>query len=160
MMDMWNVLFQNAWFGPFALPQIYPTDKRECRKIIGPMGHPVYADPECYEPVGEVYDIGPFDGLKTTSMWAQRFAQIPIVNYAQARPRMAAISMDDEEKAYCPPGTMPVSTGVAGESRCVPWIQPSAMISPVQTGAVGSMVPPSSTPKQITYPVSGFWGNR
>jgi hypothetical protein len=87
-------------------------------------------------------------------MWAQRFAQIPIVNYAQARPRMAAIKMDDEEEGYCPPGTMPVSTGVPFESRCVPWVQPSGMISPRPTGAVGSMVPPSSTPNQITYPLS------
>lgn len=155
MMDMWNTLFQKAWFGPFSLPEIYPTDKRECRKIIGPMGHPVYADPECYEPAGPVYDIGPFDGLKTTSMWAQRFAQIPIVNYAQARPVMGG-SMG--ETTFCPPGTMPVPTGVPGQSKCVPWSPPSAMISPQPTGVVGSTVPGSATPNQITYPVRAFYG--
>lgn len=149
MRDMMNVLFQQAWFGPFALPKIYPTDERECPKIIGPMGHPVYMDPECYEPVGEVYDIGPFDGLRTTSMWAQRFAQIPIVNYAQARPRMAA-GLSKEDSLPCPLGTVSVSTGKPGEYVCKPALSTSTMLGP-QT-----QVPASYTPNQLTYPLRPF----
>lgn len=153
MRDMMNVAFQNSWFGPFALPNSVP----KCQKIVGPMGHPVYQDPECYEPAGEVYDDGPFDGLRTTSMWAQRFAQIPIVNYAQARPVMSGRQMGETE--FCPPGTMPVSSGVPGEpSKCVPWSPPSTMIGPQPTLTVNSQVPPSYTPNQITYPVKAFYG--
>lgn len=157
MIDMLNVAFQQAWFGPFALPEIYPTDKEKCPKIIGPMGMPVYQDPECYKPVGEVYDVGPFDGLKTTSMWAQRMAQIPIVNYAQARPGMAGREKLGEP-VFCRPGFMPVPTGVPGQSKCVPWSAPSGMIGPSPFQAVGSVVPPSYTPNQVTYPVTAFWG--
>lgn len=149
MRDMMNVAFQNAWFGPFALPDAVP----KCQKIIGPMGHPVYQDPECYEPAGAVYDMGPFDGLKTTSMWAQRMAQRPIVNYAQGRPAMMG------EATLCPPGTMPVSSGVPGQpSKCVPWSPPSGMIGPQPVLTVNSQVPPSYTPNQITYPVKAFYG--
>lgn len=153
MMDMWNTIFQQAWFGPFALPQIYPTDERKCNKIIGPMGHPVYQDPRCYEPAGPVYDIGPFDGLMTTSMWAQRMAQIPIVNYAQARPRMAAAApvYDMMEPVPCPPGMVSVSTGKAGEYVCKLGLPTSTMLGPE------TQVPPSYGPNQITYPVKPFW---
>lgn len=149
MRDMINVLFQQAWFGPFGLPKIYPTDERECRKIIGPMGHPVYQDPECYEPAGEVYDIGPFDGLKTSSMWAQRFAQIPIVNYAQARPRMAD-SLKQPDGLMCPLGMVSVSTGRPGEYECRKSLPTSTMIGP------GTQVPPSYGPNQLTYPLPPF----
>lgn len=152
MNDMWNVLMQQAWFGPFSLPEIYPTDKKKCNKIIGPMGHPVYQDPECYEPAGPVYDIGPFDGLRTSSMWAQRMAQIPIVNWAQARPAMAGPKMGDEEQEECPLGYHSVSTGEVGKIKCVPGIAPSGMLGP------GSQVPPSYGPNQITYPVKAFYG--
>lgn len=149
MRDMVNVLFQQAWFGPFGLPKIYPTDERECPKIIGPMGHPVYADPECYEPAGAVYDVGPFDGLKTTSMWAQRFAQIPIVNYAQARPRMAS-SLKPVDEEMCPLGTVSVATGKPGEYVCKSSIPTSTMIGP------GTQVPPSYGPNQLSYPLPPF----
>lgn len=144
MRDMINVAFQNAWFGPFSIPMRTPPS---CEKIIGPMGHPVYQDPACDEHAGPVYDVGPFDGLRTTSMWAQRMAQIPIINYAQARPAMMG------EVKFCPPGTMPVPSKVPGEpSVCVPWSPPSGMLGP------GSQVPPSYTPNQITYPVTAFYG--
>lgn len=142
MRDMVNVAFQQAWFGPFSIPMRTPPS---CEKIVGPMGHPVYQDPECEEHAGAVYDSGPFDGLMTTSMWAQQMAQIPIVNYAQARPAMG-------EATFCPPGFMPVPTGVPGQSKCVQWSPPSGMLGP------GSQVPPSYTPNQITYPVTAFYG--
>lgn len=147
MRDMMNVAFQQAWFGPFALPDMAP----KCRKIIGPMGHPVYEDPECYEPVGEVYDAGPFDGLRTTSMWAQRMAQMPIVNYAQARVRMEGPGLG-QEPVFCEPGYMPVPTGVPGQSKCVMWSPPSSMLGPT------AQVPASYGPNQITYPVKAFYG--
>lgn len=158
MNDWLNVFFQNAWFGPFSIPRIYPTDKEKCRKVIGPMGHPVYLDPECDRPVGEVYDAGPLDGLKTTSMWAQRMAQIPIINYAQARPGMAGREEMGEGPVFCRPGFMPVPTGVPGQSKCVPWSPPSGMIGPSPTLTVNSQVPPSYTPNQLTYPVTAFFG--
>jgi hypothetical protein len=147
MRDMMNVAFQNAWFGPFVLPNTVP----KCQKIIGPMGHPVYQDPECEEHAGAVYDDGPFDGLRTTSMWAQRFAQMPIVNYAQARPNMAGPRMG-QEPVFCEPGFVPMPTGVPGQSRCVQWSPPSSMLGP------GSQVPPSYGPNQLTYPVKAFYG--
>lgn len=151
MRDMMNVAFQQAWFGPFSIPMRSPDN---CKMIIGPMGHPVYQDPKCYEHAGAVYDDGPFDGLMTTSMWAQRMAQIPIINYAQARPR---IGMGEEK--LCPPGEMPVSSGVPGvPSKCVKWSPPSGMIGPTPVMTVNSQVPPSYTPNQITYPVKAYYG--
>lgn len=152
MRDMINVAFQNAWFGPFSIPLRTPPS---CEKIIGPMGEPVYQDPRCEEHAGVVYDVGPFDGLMTTSMWAQRMAQIPIVNYAQAQPRMAG----PDDKGLCPPGEMPVSSGVPGQpSKCVKWEPPSAMIGPSPVLTVNSQVPDSYTPNQITYPVKAYYG--
>jgi hypothetical protein len=146
MRDMINVAFQNAWFGPFSIPMRTPPN---CNKIVGPMGHPVYQDPACDEHAGAVYDSGPFDGLRTTSMWAQQMAQIPIINYAQARPRISGLG----ETKFCPPGTMPVPSSVPGQpSICVPWSPPSGMLGP------GSQVPPSYGPNQITYPVTAFYG--
>jgi hypothetical protein len=152
MRDMINVAFQQAWFGPFAIPNSVP----KCQKIVGPMGHPVYQDPRCEEHAGPVYDVGPFDGLMTTSMWAQQMAQIPIINYAQARPRMAGAPDDN---GLCPPGEMPVSSGVPGQpSKCVKWSPPSGMIGPSPVLTVNSQVPDSYTPNQITYPVKAYYG--
>lgn len=148
MRDMMNVAFQQAWFGPFSVPMRTPPD---CKKIVGPMGHPVYQDPECYEPAGNVYDIGPFDGLRSSSMWAQSFSQIPIVNYAQARPVMAGPELG-LDPVFCGPGEIPIPTGVPGQSRCVKWSAPSAMIGPT------TQVPGSYTQNQITYPVKAFYG--
>jgi hypothetical protein len=164
MRDMINVAFQQAWFGPFSLPMRTPHN---CRKIIGPMGEPVYQDPECYEHAGPVYDIGPLNGLMTTSMLAQQMAQIPIVNYAQARPRFGGAMMGDtvtpDDRGLCPPGTMPVSSGVPGQpSKCVKWSPPSNMIGPSPVLTVNSQVPASYTPNQLTYPVTAdyAWGRR
>lgn len=152
MRDMMNVAFQQAWFGPFSIPQRTPPN---CDMIIGPMGHPVYQNPECYEHAGAVYDVGPFDGLRTTSMWAQRMAQIPLINYAQARPRIGMGQLED----LCPPGFMPVSSGVPGvPSKCVRWSPPSGMIGPQPVPTVNTQVPPSYTPNQITYPVRAYYG--
>lgn len=139
MRDMLNVAFQNAWFGPFTIPNLFPKPEEE-------------------EHAGDVYDIGPFDGLRTSSMWAQQFAQIPIVNYAQARPNMGARNMG--EPVFCKPGFRPVPTGVPGQSKCVAWSPPSNMIGPQVTPTVGEMVPPSYTPNQFTYPVTAFFGWR
>jgi len=144
MRDMINVAFQQAWFGPFAVPDLVPR----CQKIVGPMGHPVYQDPACDEHAGAVYDSGHFDGLMTTSMWAQQMAQIPIVNYAQARPNMG----QTPAPVFCEPGYMPVPTGVPGQSKCVQWSPPSAMVGPT------TQAPASYTPNQITYPVTAFYG--
>lgn len=156
MRDMINVAFQQAWFGPFSIPMRTPPN---CEKIIGPMGEPVYQDPRCEEHAGAVYDSGPFDGLMTTSMWAQRMAQIPIINYAQARPRMMGESTSPDEHGLCPPGTMPVSSGVPGvPSKCVKWSPPSGMIGPTSVHTVNSQVPPSYTPNQLTYPVQAWYG--
>jgi len=150
MRDMINVAFQHSWFGPFGIPMRTPPS---CEKVIGPMGHPVYQDPKCIEHAGAVYDEGPLDGLMTTSMWAQRMAQIPVVNYAQAQPRMG-----DSTDGLCPPGMMPVSAGPGKPSKCVPWSPPSNMIGPSPVLTVNSQVPPSYTPNQITYPVKAFYG--
>lgn len=128
MRDMWNVAFQRNWFGPFSLPDLFPPQDEE-------------------EHAGVVYDVGPLDGLKTASMWAQQFAQFPVMNYAQARPAMGA-------PVFCRPGFRPVPTGVPGQSKCVPWSPPSNMIGPQPAGTVGEMIPPSYTPGQITYRVS------
>lgn len=136
MQEMWNVAMQRGWFGPFSIPPIYP---------------PYFGEEE--EHAGEVYDIGPFDGLRTASMWAQRFAQIPIVNYAQARPAFMGAA-----PVFCEPGFVPVPTGIPGKSRCVRWSPPSTMIGPQPRGGVGQVIPPSYTPQQFTYPVKAFWG--
>lgn len=156
MRDMWNVAFQRAWFGPFSIPMRTPPS---CEKIIGPMGHPVYQDPRCEEHAGPVYDVGPFDGLMTTSMWAQQMAQIPIINYAQARPRFGGLGDNGPVEGLCPPGEMPVSSGIPGQpSKCVKWSPPSGMIGPSPMLTVNSQVPGSYTPNQITYPVKAYYG--
>lgn len=155
MRDMINVAFQQAWFGPFSIPMRTP---HECKKIIGPMGHPVFEDPNCYQHAGAVYDDGPFDGLMTTSMWAQGMAQIPIVNYAQARQRMMGETVSPDDHGLCPPGTMPISSGVPGQpSKCVKWSAPSGMIGPTPVLTVNSQVPPSYSPNQLTYPVTSSY---
>lgn len=64
---MWDSLFQAAWFGPFSIPNPYYGN-----------------EDEEYDPPGPVYNYGPFDGLKTASMQAQWFSQIPIMNAYQA----------------------------------------------------------------------------
>lgn len=130
MLDMWNASFQKGWFGPFMLPDLFP-------------------EPEEEEHAGVVYDIGPLDGLRTTSMWAQQFAQFPVINYLQARPLMAGRNMG--APVFCKPGFRPVPTGVPGQSKCVPWSPPSNMIGPQPAGTVGEMIPPSYTPGQFTY---------
>jgi hypothetical protein len=156
MRDMMNVAFQQAWFGPFSIPMRTPPS---CEKIVGPMGEPVYQDPRCFEHAGPVYDIGPLNGLMTTSMWAQQMAQIPIVNYAQARLRMQGLGDNGPIRGLCPPGTMPVSSGVPGKpSKCVPWSPPSNMIGPSPVLTVNSQVPDSYGPNQLTYPVKAFYG--
>lgn len=156
MRDMMNVAFQQAWFGPFSIPMRTPPS---CEKIVGPMGEPVYQDPRCFEHAGPVYDIGPLNGLMTTSMWAQQMAQIPIVNYAQARLRMQGLGDNGPIRGLCPPGMMPVSSGVPGQpSKCVPWSPPSNMIGPSPVLTVNSQVPDSYGPNQLTYPVKAFYG--
>jgi len=183
MRDMINVAFQRAWFGPFSIPQ---RTAHKCKKIIGPMGHPVYEDPKCYEHAGPVYDVGPFDGLMTTSIWAQQMAQIPVVNYAQARPRMEGPELAGAGGS-CPIGTRPV-TNPDGSVTCKEWHPPSGMMGdlgaapcPPGTRAVpnpdGSVTckewhPPAGMlgpnpletenrqmpPNQISYPVRSFFG--
>lgn len=132
MRDMMNVAFQRSWFGPFSTPDLFPDEGKE-------------------EHAGVVYDDGPLDGLRTTSMWAQRFAQWPIINYAQARPNMAGAKLG-QEPVFCRPGFIPVPTGVPGQSKCVRWEAPSAMIGPQPSLTVSSMTPPSYTKGQFTYP--------
>lgn len=63
---MWDSLFQAAWFGPFAIPNPYYGNEDE------EMDHP-----------GLVYNDGPLDGLKTASMQAQWFSQLPIMSAYQ-----------------------------------------------------------------------------
>lgn len=139
MREMINVAFQRGWFGPFAIPNVY------------------YGAEEPKRPVGSVYDLGPMDGLRTTSMWAQRFAQIPVVSYAQ-NPFLGNRNLG-EDPVFCKPGHIPVPTGVPGQSKCVPYSPPSAMIGPQAQQTVSTMVPPSY-PQGRTFPVSPGYFNR
>lgn len=140
MREMMNVAFQNAWFGPFALPNPYTTDPDDEEKL-----HP-----------GVVYNLGPLDGLREASMHAQWFAQIPIINYAQAR--MAGPGrMTNEKPVFCKPGYMPVPTDVPGQSKCVFFSPPSGMMTGEGPGMVGNMAPPGY-PALRTFPVKPFYG--
>ncbi len=157
MRDMMNVAFQQAWFGPFSIPQIYP--KPRCEEHAWPFApEDAYVRPECAEHVGEVYDIGPLDGLKTTSMWAQSFAQIPIRNYAQ-NPMLVGSRRKTmgEKPVFCYPGNVPVPTGIPGQSKCVPYSSPSTMIGPQPSNTVSTTIPPSY-PQARTFPVRPFYG--
>ncbi len=148
MRDMINVAFQQAWFGPFSIPQ---RTQHRCKKIIGPMGEPVFEDPKCYEHAGVVYDVGPFDGLMTTSMWAQQMAQIPVVNWAQARPRMAGPDVPTPNP--CRIGTRPW-TNPDGTITCKEWHAPSGMLGPNPVEVENKQ----ASTNQITYPVRAFYG--
>lgn len=111
-----NDIFQRSWFGPFSIqPMVAP---------------PRHGRSRC--DAGEVYDIGPLDGLRSTSIWAQRMAQMPLVNYA---PQPVLVLLAGHRRmgaqpVFCEAGHIPVPTGVPGQSRCVPYSPPSGMIGP------------------------------
>lgn len=139
-MNDWNSLFQNAWFGPFTIPNVYT-------KPPPPPPHP-----------GEVYNYGPMDGLIEASMHAQWFSQIPVVNAFQRRMGTSGAGAEMGEKpVFCPPGYVPVQTGVPGQSKCIPWSAPSAMITGSGPNTVSKTVPPS-WPTARTFPVRPFYG--
>jgi hypothetical protein len=139
MRDMMNVAFQNAWFGPFVVPNVYVGNGPE------------------ELPAGPVYNDGPMDGLLEASMHAQWFAQVPVVNAFQAnlsgrpRPHMG------EDPVFCPPGQVPVQTGVPGQSKCIEWSAPSAMITGEGPNTVSKTTPPH-WPTARTFPVRPFYG--
>lgn len=138
MRDMMNVAFQNAWFGPFVLPNVYSGEKPK----------PPHA--------GTVYNDGPLDGLIEASMHAQWFSQIPVMNRFQATPRMAGAEKMGAP-VFCKPGYMPVPTGTPGESKCVPYSPPSAMVGGGGPGTVSQMIPPN-WPTSRSFPVGPFYG--
>ncbi len=141
---MMNELIQRGWFWPYAgQPLVVPPRPRR-----RPYWH-----------AGEVYDIGPLDGLRTTSMWAQRMAQIPLVNYAQQPVWLLAGRGQElgEKPVFCEPGHIPVQTGVPGQSKCVPYSPPSAMIGGGPQTTVSTTVPPAY-PTGRTFPVGPYWG--
>lgn len=83
---MWDGLFHTAWFGRFSV--LFPHEEEQ------------------RDHAGLVYNDGPLDGLISTSIWSQRFAQIPIVNYTQATPSVMGAG-----PTLRPPGTPPAPTG-------------------------------------------------
>lgn len=103
MRDMINVAFQNAWFGPYMIPNVYVGDGPE------------------ELPAGPVYNYGPMDGLKEASMHAQWFAQIPVVSAFQARLAGRQLSQG------CPVGY--VALNDRGNVMCVPAQMASAMLT-------------------------------
>lgn len=110
MRDMWNVAFQNSWFGPSVVPNVY----------VSP---PAEELPSCRE----AYNDGPMDGPLEASMHAQWFSQMPVVNPAPSC--LLGSRMGNEKPVFCRPGYVPVQTGVPGQSRCVPYSAPSGMIT-------------------------------
>lgn len=133
MRDMWNVAFQNSWFGPFAIPNVYTSNPPR----------PPHAGP--------VYNDGPLDGLIEASIHAHRFAQIPIVNPYQARLRM------EGRGDSCPAGQILVRTP-SGETKCIPAFSASAMIGGNEPNTVSKLVPPN-WPTSRTFPVGpSFYG--
>jgi hypothetical protein len=60
---------------------------------------------------------------------------------------------------FCRPGFIPVQTGVPGQSRCVPYSAPSAMLGPSGQTTVSTLIPPSY-PQARTFPVGAGWGWR
>jgi hypothetical protein len=140
MRDMMNVAFQNAWFGPYMIPNVYAGSAPE------------------ELPAGPVYNSGPMDGLLEASMHAQWFAQIPLVNPYQATPRMSGRTRKlGAQPTFCPPGQVPVQTGVPGESKCIAWSAPSAMITGEGPNTVSKTTPPH-WPTARTFPVRPFYG--
>lgn len=132
MRDMMNVAFQNSWFGPFVIPNVYSGKKPKT-----PHAGPVYND-------------GPLDGLLEASMHAQWFSQIPVVNHFQMTPRMAGKEMG--EPVFCKPGYMPVPSGTPGQSKCVPYSPPSAMVGGGGPRTVSELIPPN-WPTSRTFPI-------
>lgn len=118
------------------------------------------------------------DGLLEASIHAQWFGPVPLVNRYDARlytpppqegktcivyypqelgnrrTRRRALSAP----VFCQPGHIPVPTGVPGQSKCVPYSPPSAMIGqPTGQVTVSTTVPPSY-PTGRTFPVGpGFF---
>jgi len=138
MRDMWNVAFQNSWFGPFVIPNVY----------TGNPPKPPHAGP--------VYNDGPLDGPLEASMHAQWFAQIPVVNRYQAKLRMEGHRRMGEEPS-CPAGQMLIKTP-SGELKCVKAHPASEMIGGAGPNTVSKLVPPN-WPTSRTFPVGpGFFG--
>lgn len=121
MRDMLNVAFQNAWFGPYMIPNVYVGNGPE------------------ELPAGPVYNDGPMDGLKEASMHAQWFAQIPVVSAYQARLAGGLVPP-------CPVGQMALND--RGTVRCVKADPASAMIA--AQGVVNS-VPQRTFPVSPFY---------
>jgi hypothetical protein len=134
MKDMWNVAFQNAWFGPFVIPNVYTSPFPEIH-------------------AGPVYNDGPLDGPLEASMHAQWFAQIPVVNAFQARLRSMGAS---QMEPVCPVGQMLVKTP-QGELKCIAVQPASAMIGGEGPGTVSKTTPPN-WPTTRTFPVKPFYG--
>lgn len=139
MQEMINASFQRAWFGPFSIPRVQQGMN------------------DFSKPAGQVYDMGPLDGLKTSSMWAQRMAQIPLRNYAQIG--APAPRAEVGGPVFCLPGHIPVPTGVPGQSKCVPYSAPSGMIGPQATPTVSTQVPPAY-PTGRSFEVGPYYGWR
>lgn len=60
---------------------------------------------------------------------------------------------------FCRPGFIPAPTGTPGQSRCVPYSAPSAMIGPSKQITVSSLAT-SPYPQMRTFPVGAWWGWR
>jgi hypothetical protein len=173
MRDMFNVLFQRDWFGPFSVPPGPPpgTPPGDMLNVqieknwFGPHPIPnVYSGAPGPEPhVEQIYDWGPIDGLKTTSIWAQRMAQIPLVNYFSQQPPgqlpFLGRARLGQPPVFCRPGNVPVPTGVPGQSKCVPFSTPSIMIGPQPQWTVNTTVPPAY-PTDKTFPIGPSWMNQ
>jgi len=122
MINDFNTLFQRSWFGPFPAPGV-PVGAEE-----RPLRH------------GRVYDKGPFDGLKTASMWAWRMSAIPPVN----RGLLGQVRL---AQAPCPPGQV----GYMAKDGLKCTAAPSGMISQYGQAPV---------PNRRTFEVGPWWGQR
>lgn len=139
-MDL-NAAFHRSWFGPFPYSDIYGYRRR-----MRPLRSPFFA-----------FNQGPFDGPLSAGIHAWRFAQLP-VSYP------SRYWMGDENDngngngpVFCPPGHMPVQTGVPGRSKCVLYSPPGTMIGPSPSTTVSTMVPPAY-PTAKSFPVGPYWG--
>lgn len=114
------------------------------------------------------------DGLLEASMHAQWFAPFPVLNAfgppvrrnpqafaylpLSARYGMEGRRRLGEKPVFCHPGYVPVPTGVPGQSRCVFYSPPSAMVGQPGVTTVSTTTPPSY-PTGRTFPVGPSYFN-
>lgn len=134
MSEFLNAAFHRSWFGPFPYSDYYGRRRRGIR-----IRNPYFA-----------FNQGPFDGPLEAGIRAGSFPMA-------FPPSRRFMGQNDGGPVFCPPGHMPIQTGIPGESRCIFYSPPGAMIGPTPRTTVSTTTPPAF-PTGRTFPVGPYWG--